>query len=443
MTDDAGGFRYRSIQDLKAHADALGAELPARDDLSVLATPIGWGRRTAPNRLAIQPMEGCDATPEGGPTDLTLRKYARFAAGGAGLIWWEACAVAADARANPRQLWLHERTLDAFRAMVAAARSAARDAVGHEPICVLQLTHSGRYCRPEGEPRPVIAHHSSVLDPTRDLPPDYPLITDEELDRLQDAFVRSAELAADAGFDAVDIKACHRYLLNELLASHTRRGRYGGSYEGRTRFLRETAEKVRQAVGDRIDVTTRVNAYDAIPYPYGWGVDRADFTRPDLSEPTRLLGELADAGMCGANITAGNPYYNPHVNRPEGRAGGEHPLEGVARLAAIARDLQRAHPGFPLVGSGYSWLRHLFPQVAAGVVGEGWAGLVGLGRGALAYPGFARDILHNGRMDPGKACITCGKCTTIMRDGGEAGCVVRDAGVYGPIYRRGRRAAEA
>jgi len=118
-------------------------------------------------------------------------------------------------------------------------------------------------------------------------------------------------------------------------------------------------------------------------------------------------------------------------------------LGGVARLAAIARDLQRAHPGFPLVGSGYSWLRHLFPQVAAGVVGEGWAGLVGLGRGALAYPGFARDILRNGRMDAGKACITCGKCTTIMRDGGEAGCVVRDAGVYGPIYRRGRRAAEA
>ncbi|HOF17866.1 MAG TPA: NADH:flavin oxidoreductase, partial [Phycisphaerae bacterium] len=302
-------FAYRSLHELKDEISRRDLDLPTSDDLSILATPVSFGRLTVPNRFAAQPMEGCDGGADGAPGELTVRKYRRLAAGGVGMIWFEACAVVPEGRANPRQLWLHEGTAGAFAAMVRATRQAAADAGGPQPVLVLQLTHSGRYSRPVDKPAPIIAHHSAVLDPRHNLPADYPLISDERLDALQDDFVRAALLAAEAGFDAVDLKSCHRYLLSELLASFTRAdSRYGGSYENRTRMLRETSAKVRRAVGTRVEVTSRLNAFDAIAHPYGWGVSRNDALRPDLSEPVRLIGELREAGCGGINITIGNPY---------------------------------------------------------------------------------------------------------------------------------------
>ena len=438
-------FSYRSLDELIADLARAGLDLPVSQDVSLLARPVRYGRLTVPNRLCAQPMEGCDGTARGAPTDLTVRRYQRLGAGGAGLIWFEATAVAAEGRANPRQLWLHEETADAFRRLVDVAREAAHESMGHNPVCVLQLTHSGRYSRPVDKPAPIIAHHSAVLDGHHGLPPDYPLIADEQLDALQEDFVGAAVLAAQAGFDAVDVKSCHRYLISELLASFRREGsRYGGSYENRTRMLRETAAAIRKRVGDRIEVTCRLNAYDAIEYPYGWGVDRDDVRRPDLAEPIRLVGELAGGGFGGVNITVANPYYNPHVNRPadwmiaDWPDPPERPLEGVARIIHVARDVQRAYPDLPIVGSGYTWLRHYMPAFAAGSVAGGWASIVGLGRGALAYPDFAKDILRNGELDPYKVCVCCSSCTQVMRDGGRTGCVVRDSDVYGPIFREGR-----
>jgi len=81
------------------------------------------------------------------------------------------------------------------------------------------------------------------------------------------------------------------------------------------------------------------------------------------------------------------------------------------------------------------------PHVAAGVIRSGGATLIGQGRGAFAYPDSVQDILTTGRMDPAKCCVTCSACTQIMRDGGMTGCVVRDAAIYGPQYRLGRRFA--
>ena len=394
-------------------------------------------------------MEGCDGLPDGSPSELTIRKYRRLGGGGAGLILFEACAIVPEGRANPRQISLKKDNVEAFAEMVRQTKQAARDAGGPEPVCVLQMTHSGRYSRPEGTAAPIIAHHSAVLDPRHDLPADYPLITDEQLDKLQDAYVAQAILAAEAGFDAVDVKACHRYLINELLASFTRTdSRYGGDYENRTRLLRETVAKVKNALGSGIEVMCRLNAFDAIAHPYGWGVSVGDANQPELSEPIRLVGELRDAGLAAVNITIGNPYFNPYVNRPadwmiaDWPDPPEDPIDGAARIIRIARDVQQAHPDLPVVGTGYTWLRQYVPQFAAGAIGAGWCSLVGLGRGALAYPDFARDILRTGRMDPQKVCVVCSSCTQIMRDGGRSGCVVRDHEVYAPIFRAGRRRNE-
>jgi NADPH-dependent glutamate synthase beta subunit-like oxidoreductase/2,4-dienoyl-CoA reductase-like NADH-dependent reductase (Old Yellow Enzyme family) len=442
---DFSRFHYKTLDDLLVEARRLGVELPVSDNLSILAEPVQFGRRTVPNRFAVQPMEGCDGLADGSPSELTIRRYERFAAGGPGLIWLEACAVVPEGRANPRQIWLHRGSLPAFVEMVRRSREAAKKAGVADPMLVLQLTHSGRYSRPGKRPSPIIAHHSAVLDPRHKLPPDYPLISDDELDRLQERYVESAKLAADAGFDGVDIKSCHRYLFSELLAGFTRTGsRYGGeSFENRTRMLRETFARVHAAVGDRIEVTSRLNAYDAIEYPYGWGVDRKEL-KCDLSEPIKLIGQLVEAGLGGIDITIANPYFNPHINRPADWSIAnwpsfpEHPLTGVGRILDVVRQLQQALPKLPVIGSGTSWLRHFLPQVSAGLVRAGWVTIVGVGRAALAYPDFASDILRRGRMDRLKVCVTCSSCTQIMRDGGRSGCVIRDPEIYAPIFKLGR-----
>lgn len=437
-------FHLDTLADLRREVDRLGIELPIAEDLGVLSETVRIGSLLAWNRFAVHPMEGFDSTGDGAPGCLTRRRYRRFAAGGAALIWFEATAVLPDARSNPRQLWLHEGNVSAFRDTVRETKRAGVAATGHEPIAVLQLTHSGRYSRPYGFPQPIIANHSPVLDPLQNLPPEYPLVTDDYLDRLQDTYVHAASLAREAGFDGVDIKACHGYLVAELLAAYGRDGRYGGSFENRTRLLQEIMGRVMAEV-DGVFVTTRLGVYDGYGDRCGWGVSADGSAEPDPEEPLRLLRILSELGMPVVSITMGNPYFNPHLGRPYDRpvAGvplpGEHPLKGVHRLLQVTRRLQRALPHLPCVGTGYTWLRHLLPHVAAGTVQRGWVSLVGQGRGALAYPDSVMDILRRGSMDPQKCCITCSACSQIMREGTRVGCVVHDAEVYRPDCRRGPR----
>jgi 2,4-dienoyl-CoA reductase-like NADH-dependent reductase (Old Yellow Enzyme family) len=320
----------------------------------------------------------------------------------------------------------------------------AANGAEYAPFTVVQLTHSGRYSRPLDKPAPVLAHHDGLLDKALNIPADQPLLSDDDLDRLQDRYVEAARLAAQCGFDGVDIKSCHRYLLSELLAAHTRPGRYGGSFENRTRFLLEVVRRVRAEL-PQLEITMRLNVYDGHPYPWGWGVSQDDPAVPDLREPLRLIGLLREAGVALINVTAGNPYYTPHINRPfdQNVTGGytpqEHPLEGVTRLVHLARAVKQAHPELVVIGSGYSWLRHHLGQVAAAVIARDWADMVGVGREAFAYPDFARDLLSKGEMDARAACVACSRCTQIMRDHGCSGCVILDKEVYGPIYEEGRQ----
>ena len=441
-------FHFHSLSELRARIEELGVDLPLDEDVSGLLEPVKVGGFTLPNRLVVLPMEGCDGAPDGSPEELVFRRYRRFASGGASLLWLEATAVAPEARANPRQLWLHEGSLRGFAALVNQTHAAARETFGahHRPLLILQLTHSGRYSRPGRSPAPIIAHHSKYLDPIHKLPPDYPLISDAELERLEDTYVEAARAAERAGFDGVDIKACHRYLISELHASHTREGRYGGSFENRSRFFRNVVGKIRDRAPGLM-VTSRLNAYDAMAYPYGFGVDKEDASKPDLAEPIELVRFLAGAGAPLVNITIGNPYFNPYVNRPFDLpvAGApmppESPLAGVARFVGIVRAIQSEFPGLAVIGGGYSWLRQFFPYQAAANVRNGWVSLVGLGRMAFAYPDFARDLAEHGRLDPERVCVACSACSQIMRDGGRSGCVPRDAAIYEPIYKAGRAEA--
>lgn len=414
-----------------------GVRLPYAETPAGLAQPVTLGGRVFHNRIVCQAMEGCDGSAAGAPGELTLRRYRRFAEGGAGLLWFEATAVVSEGRANPRQMFLNEATLDDFRRAVEQIKQAGLRANGFEPLVFCQLTHSGRYSRPNGRPAPLIACHNAVLEKEAPLP-DSCILTDDQLDRISEKLAAGAVLAQKAGFDGADIKSCHRYLLSELLSGYERPGRYGGSFENRTRMLRQTVAAARAGCAQPFIITTRLNVYDGLAWPDGFGVRRDGGTEPDLSEPAELLRELKKLGVPMADITMGNPYWQPHINRPF--AAGtyvppEHPLCGVARMLRGTAKLRRA-AGLPLVCSGISWLGAASPNVTAACIEEGWFDLAGYGREAIAYPGLANDICRQGALQPQKLCVACGKCTELMRAGGTPGCIVRDAGVYLPLYRR-------
>jgi len=445
-------FTYRSRDDLEEDIRARGLTIDLATGIDGLLSPISIRGRRAGNRLAVQPMEGCDGALDGLPGELTFRRWERFGAGGAKLIWGEATAVVPEGRANPRQLLVDERTAPALGELVKRTRTAHKDRFGrdHDLLVGLQLTHSGRF----SHPNPLVPHHASPLDAVKKIPPHYPVLTDAELERLEDRYLLAVTRAAAAGFDFVDIKQCHGYLLNELLGSRDRQGPYGGGFEGRTRFVRNVTEKIRSKVGENLLIATRLNVFDGPPflkradgigepvvegrYRWGFGTDFEAPTEPDLGEPLRLIAQLRDAGVSLVNVTMGSPYWNPHIGRPferppvDGYWPPEHPLVGVQRHFELTEAVQRSFPDLAVVGSGYSWLRHYAAVAGEANVRAGRVSIVGLGRGAIAYPDFAADLMERGEMVDRKACIGVSYCTALMRAKNNylgqfpVGCVPRD-----------------
>ena len=428
---------YTDVSDFLAQRDALGLSMPFGENTAILAQPLTVKGKTVPNRLACQAMEGCDGTADGRPDELTVRRYDRFAKGGAGIIWFEATAVMEEGRANPRQLWIARENVDSFAREVERIKDTALKENGYAPLVIMQATHSGRYSKPQGVPAPIIAYNNPIFEKDAPIDPSR-IATDDHLDRVGEALILGAQLAEKAGFDGVDIKCCHRYLNSELLSAYEREGRYGGSFENRTRLLRESVRGAIAACGKDFIVSSRLNVYDGFPYPYGFGVAPGGSLDFDPTEPARLLQQLHADGVELVNITMGNPYFNPHVNRPfvlGGYKAEEHPLQGVQRMLGGIAQLKALVPEMKIISSAMTYLGVAAPQVAAGYIEAGGFDIAGFGRTIFAYPDFAREILKNGAMDKNKICICCSKCTEIMRKpGGTPGCVIRDAQVYKPLH---------
>ena len=442
-------FHFKTLEELREKIEELGVSIPLANDLSVLRQPVRVGHLTAPNVFAVLPMEGCDSNRDGSPSELVRRRYLRFAKGGSGLLWWEANAVVEEGRANELQMMLTRDNLSQFQRLMEEVKETAGQ--NHsQPVQILQLTHSGRYSRPVGHtPRPLIPQHDPILDGRSGVKEDTPVVTDEYLDRLTQRYVESAQLAKKAGFDGVDIKACHRYLISELLASHTRKGKYGGSFENRSRFLLQTIRAVKEVMGEDFIVACRFNVFDAHPYPYGFGCSKEDMWTFDETEPLRLVRQMCEAGVGLLSNSAGNPYYiYPQVTRPFDTSSmgipvpEEHPLQSIERLFSFTRMIQKEAGDVPVVGNGYTWLRQFIPYAGAANVQNHSCSFVGLGRSSFAYPDAPKDVLEKGSMDPGKCCVTCSKCTQIMRDHGRTGCVIRDSAVYAKLYQEARKEAE-
>jgi 2,4-dienoyl-CoA reductase-like NADH-dependent reductase (Old Yellow Enzyme family) len=429
----------------------LDDRLPAADQLA-LAQPIDVGPVRVGNRFCILPMEGWDGTPDGGPSDLTRRRWRHFGSSGAKLIWGgEAVAVRQDGRANPNQLLLTRDTQGEIAALrdglVAAHRERFGSNADGDLFIGLQLTHSGRFARPNAydTPEPLAAYAHPVLD--RRFARGVPLLTDDDLDRLIDQFVAAARLAWDAGYAFVDVKACHGYLGHEMLSACDRSGRYGGSLDNRTRFLRSIIEGIRATVPGLI-VGVRLSAFDTVPYrkdAHGVGEPettdaayRSAFGLLDrdmetaLADARQVLGTLERLGIKWICVTAGSPYYNPHVQRPalfppsDGYLPPEDPLAGVARQIDATARLKAACPSLVFVGSGYTYLQEWLPHVAERCVREGLTDFVGLGRMVLAYPDLPADVLSGAPLRRKAICRTFSDCTTAPRLGLVSGCFPLD-----------------
>lgn len=426
-------FHYPNLSDVRAKAQELGAFLPLREDVSPLFAPLTLAGREAANRIAFQPMEGTDGTQDGAPDELTARRYRRFAAGGPGLIWFEAVATVPQARASAHQLWLTEKNVDAFRRLLDEMREISLRENGYAPLIVMQATNSGRYSKPNGYPEPLIAYNCPTLEDTP-LPAER-IVSDDDLKRFEDAYAQAARLCQMAGFDGMDVKCCHRYLACELLSAYTRPGMYGGSYENRTRFLKNCYRAAQSELrGESFFLSSRLNVYDGFEYPYGFGVREGGGLTPDLSEPIRLIGELKEEfDIPLINVTMGNPYKNPHVNRPYDHGNyvpDEHPLEGLSRMMRGISEIQHAMPELPVLGSAFSYLRQHAGNLAAAMVADGHLAMAGFGRMAFANPNFVRSLRETGSIDAKQACVTCGGCAALLRAGTPAGCIVRDREAY-------------
>jgi 2,4-dienoyl-CoA reductase-like NADH-dependent reductase (Old Yellow Enzyme family) len=468
-------FKFPTLDPLLAESARLGLDLRFSDDLSPLFRPVAVGPLTAGNALAVQPMEGCDGTLDGRPDELTFRRYRRFGAGGAKLIWGEAAAVLPEAQANTRQLVINDATAPALGRMLELCRQAHREAFGGDDGLVvgLQLTHSGRYsCR-----RPLIACHCPMLDPRtvadratgRAVDESYPLLDDDYLHRLIDHYVHAAKLASRVGFQFVDLKQCHRYLLSELLGARTRPGAFGGSLENRTRLARTVIERIRAEVPGLV-IASRLNVFDGIPYNKGpdpegigvpcdyalpvetaWGTRADDRFTPDLTEPLWWVGEMRQLGVALVNVSMGNPYASPHIIRPfeypppDGYQTPEHPLIGVDRHFRLAAEVQRSQPGLPVVGSGYSYLQEHAFRAGAANLRDGRATFVGVGRASLAQPDFARQLMDTGKLDRKRICRTFSYCTALMRSKHNelgqfaTGCPPFDKEVYHAIWETAKK----
>lgn len=473
MADYPRMATLKTGDDFRNRLTALQIDIPVDDELqaaptSPLAQPLEVHGKRIGNRFAVQPMEGWDGEPNGMPTELTLRRWRNFGASGAKLIWGgEAVAVRFDGRANPNQLVMSKETQGGIAQLLSELKQTHRMLHGttDDLVTGVQLTHSGRFCRPNKKDllEPRIAYHHPILDRKFGIAPDddRPIMTDTEIDDLIEAYVKAAVMAQEIGFDFVDIKHCHGYLLHEFLGARTRAGMYGGSFENRTRILREIVGGIRRdAPGLLIGV--RLSAFDWVPfqpdetravgtllgpgipegyeghlpYPYQFGINPHDPTQYQLDEPKRFMDLLAELDIPMVNLTAGSPYYNPHIQRPalfppsDGYQPPEDPLVGVARQIEVTRELKQHRPELLVVGTGYTYLQEWLPNVGQAVVREGWSDMIGLGRMILSYPSLPTDVLSGQGMQRKRICRTFSDCTTAPRNGMVSGCFPLD-----PFYK--------
>lgn len=468
---------FKTVEAFREYLSQLGLTIGCEDRIepapgSPLAQPIDVDGFRAGNRFVIHPMEGWDGEEDGRPSAYVRRRWRNFGRSGAKWIWGgEAMAVVPAGRANPNQLLINGQTKDGLARLLDECVQAHRDECGptDDLLVGFQLTHSGRFCRPTKQgPAPKILYHHPLLDRKFKIPPGYPVLSDDDIAWIIERFIAAAKIAEECGAAFVDVKHCHGYLGHEFLSAYTRPGKYGGSFENRTRFLREIVEGIRGATNG-LKIGVRLSAFDFvsfhpdpeqtagnklgpgipddysdhIPYRYGFGTDDGNPVAYDLTDTCRFIELLQSLGIRMLNVSAGSPYYNPHIQRPamfppsDGYQPPEDPLVGCARQIEATAQLKKQFPEMVFVGTAYTYFQEYLPHVAQWAVRSGGTDTVGLGRMVLSYPTLPRDVLERGELETKRICRTFSDCTTGPRSGLISGCFPLD-----PFYKELPQATE-
>ena len=455
----------KSVEQFREYVASLGIDLQADDSIltgaeSPLNQPLQWNGRTIGNRWTIHPMEGWDGTTTGGTTEPMSRRWQRFGESGAKLIWGgEAMAVRPEGRANPNQIIINPKNKAGIASLRETLVKAHRENFEKTDDLIIgyQLTHSGRFCRPNDKKKieSRVAYRHPILDKKFNVTSDDQILSDDDLKRLVEDFAKAAKIAYETGADFVDIKHCHGYLLHEFLGAYTRPGEFGGSFENRTRLLRNIVAAI-QCEAPKLGLGVRLSAFDSVPYkpdpnsnepgklgigipeefplpyPYGFGLNQNNPLEMDLTEPAQFLGLCEKLGVQLINLSAASPYYNPHFGRPaayppsDGYQPPEEPLVGCARQINVVKQLKAQFPNLILVGTGYSYLQEYLPHVAQHYLRMGYVDSVGIGRAVLSYPRILADAAEKGTLEMRNICRTFSDCTTAPRNGLRSGCYPLD-----------------
>lgn len=424
-------FDYKNKDEFINDLNLASKKLEYSEDLSSLIESYILKDIKIPNRMVSLPMEGQDAV-DGTPSELTFHKYERIARGGYGIVWLEAVSVNEQGKSNDNQLYIREDNLSEFSKLNDNIKSAGLESEFKErPFTILQINHSGRYANKNGKANPTIMTHRKELDEKRGIPNDFDLVKDHELDNLINEYVSAARLVKKAGFDAIDVKACHGYLLSESLGAFDRDGSYGGSFENRTKLMLDVVKAIKNDKEcEGLIIASRLNASDYLTGP--WGIDR-ESNNICLDETYRLINELIEAGVEIFALTMGNPYFMPSINKPSNLSKDEKgptPMEACSLLIETIADIQAKFPNIPFVNVGYSWMRDYGANVAAADIKAKRTSFAGFGRAGIAYADMPNDIKINNKAYENKACIACNLCSKLKSKGYIAGCVVREKEIY-------------
>ena len=388
----------------------------------ILFTPIQIGQKTAVNRLVNQPMESNDADERGKPTELTFDRYRRLAEGGAGMIIVESLTISSRSRARKNQLEITERHAEGLAQLVKEMR-----AINDQSLIIFQINHSGNVSN--GSFSEVVSYY-----PTGN--PEIRILSDEDVEEIKESFVQAAVIARQAGADGIDFKHCHGYFCGQLLRpANTKNGRFGGSFENRTRFFRETAAEIKTAVNDDTFILgARLSMYEGIIG--GFGSSGPEEVAEDLTEPLAFARLIEDTGFHFINVSSGIPVFTGEMTRPTIN----YPL-GVYRHFTWATAVKKT-TSIPLIGSGYSFLRNGKNNLpgddpaqknllywAAKNIKNCQVDLVGVGRQSLADPHFVKKVIA-ADLDNINYCIACGGCSTLLKSQARVGCAV-----YNPFYK--------
>ncbi len=380
----------------------------------MLASSLQIGKKTAPNRFVAQPIEINSADDGGKPTELSLKRYRALAEGGAGIIFTEASAIAADGRARANQLLVIEENAKELEETVKAIKE-----INPDVLFLFQLDHAGRLGVP-GLSKLVSTYSTDD--------PDIHLLTEQEIEALREQLVKSAVIAHQAGADGIDIKHGHGFLFAEFLRpANTRSDQYGDSFENRTRFFREATQGIKAAIqDDSFLLGVRIAAYEGITG--GSGTAGPEEIIEDLSEVLAFARMVEQEGMHFINISAGDAAGNLEILLPTST----YP-EGVYRHFGWTKAVKNA-VNIPVIGSAYSYLRNgknkLIGSDAAKKSLLYWAeknlrdgnvDLIGLGRQSIADPHFPKKALA-GDINAINFCITCNSCGILLGSQKPVGC---------------------